>query len=84
MSAESGSALPDGFVHVAGVSIIHDDLLLDWIYFGGRPSEKPKLWRRGEILNHLGGNPSLVVGIIFERNDPVLGTLHATPGCAAG
>lgn len=76
--AEGGSPLPDGFVHVAGVSIIHDDLLLDWIYFGGSPSQKPKQWQRGEILNHLGGNPSLVAGIIFERDDPVLGTLHAT------
>ena len=76
--AEGGSALPDGFVHVAGVSIIHPNLPLDWTYFGGTPAQKPEQWERGEILNHLGGNPSLVVGIIFERNDPILGTLHAT------
>jgi len=72
------AALPDGLVHVAGVSIIHDDLLLDWIYFGGSPAEKLDAWRRGEILNHIGGNPDLVVGIIFERRDPILGDLHAT------
>jgi len=72
------ASLPDGFVHVAGVSIIYDDLRLDWIYFGGSPAEKPDAWRRGEILNHIGGNPELVVGIIFERGDPVLHDRHAT------
>lgn len=75
---DRNASLPDGFVHVAGVSIIHDDLPLDWIYFGGTPAEEPDVWRRGEILNHIGGNPELVVGIIFERNDPVLGDVHAT------
>ncbi len=35
------ASLPDGFVQVAGVSIVYDDLRLDWIYFGGSPAEKP-------------------------------------------
>ncbi|CAN5762793.1 hypothetical protein BH20CHL5_BH20CHL5_06210 [soil metagenome] len=75
---DAQASLPDGFVHVAGVSIIDPRLRLNWIYFGGSPAQKPRAWRRGEIYDHIGSNPELVVGIIFERDDPILGDAHAT------
>jgi pimeloyl-ACP methyl ester carboxylesterase len=76
--ATRGSRLPDGFVSVAGVSGVHDDYRIDQIWFGGTRQQLPDAWRRGTVYTHIGRNPDLVVGIIFERNDPVLGDGHAT------
>jgi hypothetical protein len=76
--ATRGSRLPDGFVSVAGVSGIHADYRIDQIWFGGTREQIPDAWRRGNVYTHVGRNRDLVVGIIFERNDPVLGDGHAT------
>jgi pimeloyl-ACP methyl ester carboxylesterase len=78
---DKGSSLPDGFVHVAGVSITKASEPLDHVFFGGSPSEKPRAWRRGNVfrqITRVGGNPDLRVGIIFELHDPYLGYAHAT------
>jgi acetyl esterase/lipase len=75
--AASRSRLPDGFVSVAGVSGIHPWYRIDQTWFGGTIEELPDAWRRGDVYRRIGGNPDLVVGIIFERNDPILGTGHA-------
>lgn len=72
------ASLPDGFVHVAGVSTIHKGYRIDQVFVGGTYAEIPKVWRRATIYTHMGGNPGLEVGIIFERRDPFLGVGHAT------
>jgi hypothetical protein len=76
--ARRGSRLPDGYVSVAGVTGIHPSYAIDQIWFGGTIEERPWAWRRGNVYNRIGGNPNLVAGIIFERNDPILGEGHAT------
>ena len=77
---DRGSSLPDGFVHVAGVSITKASEPLDAIYFGGSYASIPEVWERGNVFHQvrLGGNPALKVGIIFELDDPYLGYAHAT------
>jgi len=77
---DKGSSLPDGFVHLAGVSLIHPDEKLDQIFFGGTIDQVPDQWRRGNVYNQIeqGGNQGLKVGIIFELHDPFLGYAHAT------
>lgn len=77
---DRGSSLPDGFVHVAGVSITKPSEPLDVIYFGGPQSAIPEVWQRGNVFHQIdiGGNPDLKVGIIFELDDPYLGYAHAT------
>ncbi len=72
------ASLPDGFVHVAGVSTIHKGYRIDQVFVGGTYAEIPKVWKRATIATHLGRNPDLEVGIIFERHDPYLGVGHAT------
>lgn len=77
---DEGSSLPDGFVHLAGVSITKPEEPLDQIFFGGSFARIPAVWRRGNVYNQIriGGNDDLRVGIIFEVNDPILGYGHAT------
>lgn len=71
-------SLPEGFVHVAGVSGIHTGYRIDQAFLGGTRSEIPHVWRRATVYTHIGRNRKLKVGIIFERNDPYLGVGHAT------
>jgi predicted esterase len=77
---DHGSSLPDGFVHVAGVSITKASEPLDAIFFGGAYNAIPEVWRRGNVFHQIevGGNRNLKVGIIFELHDPYLGYAHAT------
>ena len=77
---DAGSSLPDGFVHVAGVSSTKASEPLDTIFFGGSYAAIPDVWRRGDVFNQIarGGNDDLEVGIIFELHDPYLGYGHAT------
>ncbi|MFN8624153.1 MAG: alpha/beta hydrolase [Chloroflexota bacterium] len=76
---EKGSSLPNGFVHVAGVSITKASEPLDVIYFGGPQWAIPDVWRRGNVFHQIdvGGNRKLRVGIFFELHDPFLGVAHA-------
>ncbi|MFO1539908.1 MAG: hypothetical protein ACKOTZ_05595, partial [Chloroflexota bacterium] len=48
------------------------------IFFGGTFASRPEVWIRGDIYERLGPNRRLRVGVIFERNDPVLSDIHAT------
>jgi acetyl esterase/lipase len=77
--ADGGDPLPEGLVHLAGVSTVDPDEPndLDHIWFGGSQERKADAWRRGDIFQQLGGNPELVVGIIFERHDPVVQDVDA-------
>jgi pimeloyl-ACP methyl ester carboxylesterase len=77
---DDGSSLPDGFVHLTGVSIIKPTEPLDRIFFGGSITQVPKRWRQGDVYRQVarGRNRSLQVGIMFERRDPILGFAHAT------
>ena len=76
------ASLPDGFVSVAGVSVVHPSYRIDQAFFGGMAEQIPGVWRRGTIYTHIGRhiglNHHLKVGIIFERHDPFLGIGHAT------
>jgi pimeloyl-ACP methyl ester carboxylesterase len=71
-------SLPEGFVHVAGVSGIHTTYRIDQAFLGGTRARIPEVWRRATVYNHIGRNRRLKVGIIFERHDPYLGIGHAT------
>ena len=64
--------MPEGFVHVAGVSINDPTEPINATWFGGTRDQVPERWAKGDIYTHMGRNKGLQVGIIFERNDPVL------------
>jgi pimeloyl-ACP methyl ester carboxylesterase len=72
------ASLPDGFVHVAGVSGIHTGYRIDQVFLGGTRGSIPDVWHRATVYTHIGRNRRLKVGIIFERQDPYLGIGHAT------
>lgn len=68
---ESGSALPDGFVGVAGP---YDTDLLDplmGVFFGTDRAEDPASWEDGNPHNHLGENPNLIVRLVHGELDIV-------------
>jgi acetyl esterase/lipase len=73
--APDESALPDAWVGIdanclVGVPPPPDPL---WsVFYGGTPEEKPRAWEKGDPLNHIGGNPGLVVRMIHERDDPIV------------
>jgi pimeloyl-ACP methyl ester carboxylesterase len=71
-------SLPQGLVHVAGVSGIHTEYRIDQTFLGGTRTAIPDVWRRATVYTHVGRNRKLRVGIIFERQDPYLGVGHAT------
>ncbi len=68
-SVDSGSALPDGFVGVAGPydSDVFDPLLV--IFFGTDRAEDPAPWEDGNPYTHVGANPDLVVRLIQGELD---------------
>jgi acetyl esterase/lipase len=41
-------------------------------FYGGDADDKPGVWQKGDPLNHVGGNPDLIVRMIHERNDPIV------------
>ena len=70
-AVQSGSALPDGFVGVAGP---YDTDLLDplmGVFFGTDRSEDVASWDDGNPHNHLGENPNLIVRLIHGELDLV-------------
>jgi acetyl esterase/lipase len=69
--ADEVSALPTGFVGIAGNYVVEgEDLWTTW--YGGTRDERPNAWAKGDYTTHLGGNPSLVVRLIHERGDPII------------
>ena len=66
---ESGNALPNGFVGVAGP---YDTDLLDplmGVFFGKDRAEDPASWENGNPHNHVGENPNLIVRLIHGELD---------------
>lgn len=66
---ESGSALPDSFVGVAGP---YDSDLLDpflVMFFGTSRAEDPGPWEAGNPFSHIGANPDLSVRLIQGQSD---------------
>lgn len=63
-AVDSGSALPDAFVGVAGPydSDLLDPLLV--VFFGTDRAEDPAPWEDGNPYTHVGANPDLVVRLI--------------------
>lgn len=75
------STLPDGFAHLAGVTLNDRDHPVNIIFFGGTFAAIPEVWLRGDIYHRLQGrqrNRDLRVQIVFEMNDPILSDPHAT------
>jgi acetyl esterase/lipase len=68
-AVDSGSALPDNFVGVAGPydTDVLDPLLL--IFFGTERAEDPGPWEDGNPHSHLGANPGLIVRLIHGELD---------------
>lgn len=77
-AAESGNALPDVFVGVAGPydTNVLDPLLL--IFFGSDRTEDPAAWADGNPYTHLGTNPDLVVRLIQGKLDLLVPAGFAT------
>ncbi|HVM31230.1 MAG TPA: alpha/beta hydrolase, partial [Candidatus Limnocylindrales bacterium] len=75
-SAQEHSALPTGFVGIAGNYVVEledaNDRRIWYRWYRGSPSQRPAEWRMGEYRTHLGGNPDLVVRIVHERGDPII------------
>lgn len=73
--APDESALPDAWVSIDGnclVGVPPPPHPLWSVFYGGTPEEKPGAWAKGDPLNHIGGNPELVVRLIHERDDPIV------------
>ncbi|MDP8903886.1 MAG: alpha/beta fold hydrolase, partial [Chloroflexota bacterium] len=69
----SESALPDAWVGIAGNYTIGDPPHPLWeVFFGGTAYEEPQAWQQGNPLNHIGGNPELVVRFLHLRDDEVV------------
>ncbi len=66
---DSGSALPDAFVGIAGPydSDLLDPLLL--VFFGTDRAEDPAPWEDGNPYTHIGSNPDLKVRLIQGQLD---------------
>jgi acetyl esterase/lipase len=68
-TVQSGSALPDAFVGVAGP---YDTDLLDpfmSVFFGTDRAEDPTPWEDGNPHTHVGANPELVVRLVHGKLD---------------
>lgn len=67
------SALPDAWVGVAGNYTIGNPPHPLWtVFFGGTQQELPEVWRLGNPMNHVGGNPSLIVRFLHLEEDEVV------------
>lgn len=66
---DSGSALPDAFVGIAGPydSDLLDPVLL--VFFGTDRAEDPAPWEDGNPYTHIGSNPDLKVRLIQGELD---------------
>jgi acetyl esterase/lipase len=65
------SALPTGFVGIAGNYVVEGEPIWD-VWYGGSEAEQPEAWQMGDYVTHIGGNPDLVVRLIHERGDPII------------
>jgi acetyl esterase/lipase len=75
----NGSALPDAWVGVSAnctVGVPPPPAPLWDIWYGGTQEEAPKVWAKGDTLNHIGGNPKLVVRMVHERDDPIVSLIQ--------
>jgi acetyl esterase/lipase len=70
-AAEDVSALPTGFVGIAGNYVVEPAPVWNR-WYRGNPRQQPEAWRMGEFRNHIGKNPQLRVRIIHERGDPII------------
>lgn len=77
-TVQSGSALPDAFVGVAGP---YDTDLLDpfmSIFFGTDRAVDPTPWKDGNPHTHVGENPELIVRLIQGQQDQLVPVGFAT------
>jgi len=67
------SALPNAWVGAAGNYTIGNPPHPLWaVFFGGSEEELPEDWRLGNPLNHVAGNPGLVVRFLHLEGDEVV------------
>jgi acetyl esterase/lipase len=75
-SVDDFSALPTGFVGIAGNYVVEVDTVSDrrlWTrWYRGSRGQRPEAWEMGEYRTHIGNNPDLAVRIIHERGDPII------------
>jgi acetyl esterase/lipase len=73
------SALPDAWVGVSAnctVGVPPPPAPLWNTWYGGSEDEAPRAWEKGDTLEHIGGNPNLVVRMVHERDDPIVSVLQ--------
>jgi acetyl esterase/lipase len=73
--APAESALPNAWVGVSANSLVGyppPPVPIWTAFYGGSPSTVPNRWRKGDPVNHIGGNPELVVRLVHEEDDPVI------------
>lgn len=69
------SALPDAWVGVSAnclVGVPPPPAPLWTTWYGGTSDEIPRVWEKGDPLDHVGGNPDLIVRMVHERDDPIV------------
>jgi len=69
------SALPDAWVGVSAnctVGVPPPPAPLWTTWYGGTPEEAPRAWEKGDTLDHIGENQTLVVRMVHERDDPIV------------
>jgi acetyl esterase/lipase len=72
---DDGSALPDAWVGISAncvVGVPPPPHPLWSTFYGGDPDERPAVWQQGDTLEHLGGNPDLIVRMVHMRDDPIV------------
>lgn len=72
---DGGSALPAAWIGISAnclVGVPPPPHPLWSTFYGGDADDKPGVWQKGDPLNHVGGNPGLLVRMIHERDDPIV------------
>lgn len=69
------SALPDAWVGVSAnclVGVPPPPAPLWTTFYGGTEDEIPRVWEKGDPLDHIGANPRLIVRMVHEGDDPIV------------
>jgi len=69
------SALPDAWVGISAnclVGVPPPPAPLWTTWYGGEQEDIPEVWEKGDPLEHIGGNPDLVVRMVHEEDDPIV------------